>query len=89
MVDKIQAGRLAFREEGQFWNVYYAPPDTMEGAILLGALKMSLARNPRTKQAFMGTMRAAFGDVIAEVAGVRPTWGAPEAAPEHERAGNG
>ncbi len=30
----MKIGRLAMRHEGNFWNAYYAMPDTMDGAIL-------------------------------------------------------
>ncbi len=35
MTDLTQVGRIAFRQEGNLWNAYYALPDTMEDAIHL------------------------------------------------------
>lgn len=79
-------GRLAFREEGNNWNAYYAMPDTMEGAIYLGSIKMRFVQNKRRKKAFMELMKACFADVMEDALGQRPTWPEGEQrAPEHER----
>lgn len=82
-----QIGRLALRVEGDWWNAYYAVPDSMEKAIHLGSLRMAIAARPARKAGFMALMREAVADLIEEKVGVRPTWGGPENAPEHERAG--
>lgn len=86
-----QIGRLAMREEGLSWVAYYAPrTDSMEHAILLGSITMTaVVEHPERKQQFMDLMRELVGDIVEEVAGVRPIWGGPERAPEHERAGRG
>lgn len=80
-------GRLAFREEGENWVAYYALPNTLEGAIFLGSVKMAfVTRDAKRKQAFMRFMREAVGDIIEDATGHRPVW--PEGAkpaPEHER----
>ena len=83
--DATQIGRLAFRHEGNLWCAYYAMPDTMQDAILLGALHMRWASQPAPKLAFMHLMRGVVGDLIEEQTGVRPSWNEPVAAPEHER----
>ena len=83
-----QIGRLAMRHEGQNWNAYYALPDSMEDPIFLGSIHMgAIAENPERKEAFMMMMRDIVSDIIEDETGVRPTWGGPTAAPEHERAG--
>lgn len=82
-------GRLALREEGEFWNAYYAMPNTMAGAMLLGCIRMRSVADPERKAAFMNLMREVVADIIESVVGVRPTWGGEQAAPEHERAGHG
>lgn len=82
-------GRLALRVEGNNWNAYYARDHTMEHAIFLGSLWMGLATNLTRKQQFLDLMRECVADLIEDVAGVRPVWGGPEAAPEHERSGHG
>jgi hypothetical protein len=84
-----QIGRLSLREEGENWNAYYAPVGTMEGAIFLGSIRMGLvATNAERKKQFMDLMRECLGDVVFEATGVRPVWGGPERAPQHERSGN-
>lgn len=80
-------GRLALREEGEFWNAYYAEQGTMEGAILLGSLRMSIANDRACKQRFMELMTGAVGAIIKGITGIQPTWNAPTTAPEHERSG--
>lgn len=84
-----QVGRLAMREEGENWVAYYAEPGTMNKAIFLGSVRMgAVTTNPARKQAFMDMMRDIVSDIIEEATGVRPIWGGPERAPEHERSGN-
>ena len=83
-----QIGRLAFREEGNHWNAYYALPDTMDGAIWLGSIAMRfVVTNKVRKSVFMALMRDSFDDLMEELIGERPTWPEPEGhpAPEHER----
>jgi hypothetical protein len=88
--DLAKVGRLAMRHEGENWNAYYALPDTMEAPIFLGSIRMgAVTNNPTRKQAFMEMMRDIVGDIFEEKLGVRPSWGGPESAPEHERAGSG
>jgi hypothetical protein len=76
MTDKpapIEAGRLALREEGDFWNAYYAMPGTMAGAILLGSIQIGLIRNsPRRRGLFMALMRDAISDFLKDATGSRP-----------------
>jgi hypothetical protein len=86
----IEVGRLALREEGNLWVAYYAPPDTMQGAIFLGSICVSFAEDPEHKRVFVGLMRECVGDIIEDIVGVRPVWHEPEGhpAPEHERGGN-
>lgn len=87
MGDKLQQiGHLAFREEGENWNAYYALTDTMDGALLLGSIRMAIIiDHPNRRATFMGLMREAVADIIEEKAGVRPTWKEPKAAPFWEK----
>ena len=79
-------GRLAFREEGEFWNCYYAMPDTMADAILLGSLRMAIAQRPELKAAFMALMRQVLADFVQSMFGGQLIWPRdPVPAPEHER----
>lgn len=88
MTESIKIGRLAMRHEGENWNAYYALPNSMEEPIFLGSIRMgAITSNPERKQAFMQMMREVVSDIIEAETGVRPTWGGPTAAPEHERAG--
>ena len=86
---ETKIGRLAMRHEGNFWNAYYAMPDTMEGAILLGSIQMRFVVDQNRKNRFMGMMKDAVSDIIAESTGVRPLWPeGPQPAPQSERAGH-
>lgn len=84
----MELGRLAFREEGEFWNAYWARrQDSMEDAILLGSIRMNLAKGG-AREGFLTLMQAAFDVIAADVTGQTPTWGKLKAAPENERSGN-
>lgn len=85
MKNHAQIGRLALREEGDTWNAYYAMPDTMRGAILLGSIKLRFVASDERKNAFMNLMREAVADLIEEKIGVRPVWGGPKPAPFWEK----
>lgn len=81
-------GRLAMRLEGKMWNAYYALPDSMEGAILLGSIAIALVSDcPERKQVFLGMMSGAVADFMESKLGARPEM-LVTAAPESERAGN-
>lgn len=86
---KVQIGRLAMREEGTLWNAYYAAPDSMKDAALLGSMLLKLTENPVRKRQFLEFMRECVADVIEAATGQRPTWphGA-QPAPDHERGGH-
>jgi len=85
---KTKIGRLALREEGDLWVAYYAMPDTMDGAIHLGSIRMAIVlRQTERKSAFMALMRDAVSDLIFSQTGQRVGWTGPERAPEYERAG--
>lgn len=84
-----QLGRLALRHEGGYWNAYYAMPNTMDGAVLLGSIAMgAVTRSPARKAEFMALMREVVADTVGEKIGVRPVWKEPDAAPEAERSGH-
>jgi hypothetical protein len=84
-----QVGRLALRVEGHFWVAYYALPNTMKDAILLGQVQMQFVQDKDRKDAFISLMQEAVSDIIAERTGVRPVWSnGPQPAPEAERSGH-
>lgn len=89
MNERQKVGRLAMRQEGDSWNAYYAMPDTMQGAIFLGSIKLRFVQTEARKAAFIGFMRECVSDLMEETLGVRPTWpDGPQPAPEHERSGH-
>jgi hypothetical protein len=82
-------GRLALRQEGTLWNAYYALPETMEGAIFLGSIKIgAVTGNPDRKEAFASLMWGIVAEIIEEKTGCKPECALLETAPESERAGN-
>lgn len=78
------------RVEGNNWVAYYTlHTDSMRDAILLGSISMNaIETNAKRKDEFMDLMREVVGDMIHAVTGIRPVWGGPVRAPEHERSGN-
>lgn len=84
-----QAGRLALRHEGNMWNAYFALPTTMEGAVFLGSIAMTIVTtSEKRKNAFMQIMSEFVADILEEKVGVRPTIMGVQNAPEHEKAGH-
>lgn len=55
----MKVGRLAMRHEGTFWNAYYAMPDTMDGAVLLGSIAMRFVADATRRDRFMALMKEA------------------------------
>ena len=89
MTDLTQVGRIALRQEGEFWTAYYAQTDTMDGAILLGSIRLStVLESPERKEAFINLMRSIVSEILEGATGLVPTWKDPTGAPEHERAGH-
>jgi hypothetical protein len=82
--------RVAFREEGTFWNAYMALPDTMENARLIGSISMGAVRqSPEIKDAFMDVMKRVLALAIEGATGEVPDHWITEKAPESERSGHG
>lgn len=86
----VQVGRLALRVEGDFWVAYFAARDTMEGAIVLGSVRLAvIEERPDRIEGFRLFIQEVYGDLVENLVGERPTWpNPPVPAPEHERAGN-
>ena len=86
-----QLARLALRQEGDLWVGYLAPPDTMEKALTLGSVSISLVEGkPELQKQFKDLMKAVFDEAIKEALGVTPDWSQSEEtpAPAHEKAGH-
>lgn len=72
--------RLAMRVDGDMWIAYFAPVDTMDGAVILGAINIGMIiGHPHRKKAFLDLMRDLIADRIEEALGSRPMWYEPEA----------
>jgi hypothetical protein len=83
---RTQIGRLAVREIRDEVRFFYAMPDTMKGALLLGTVKASiLRREPLRFEVLLALFRGAVADFIEDASGQRPTLNEPEIAPAHER----
>jgi hypothetical protein len=82
-----QIGRLALRQEGEWWVGYFARPMIMDGAAELGRIRFAIARDPQNKRMFISLMSKVVADMIEHQTGVRPGM-VEQSAPEHERAGN-
>ncbi len=94
MIDRRQIGRLAIREiKDEIREIkdeiraYYAMPETMKGALLLGTIKASLVRRDRALfDRFMALMRDAVSQILKDIVGTKPEWpNQPRRAPEAER----
>lgn len=79
-------GRLAFRVEGNLWCCYYALPDTMDGALLIGSIVTAAVPDGSARRhAFMEMMKGCITEALG-AHGHQVEWPhAPVPAPEHER----
>lgn len=87
MSEKLsKVGRIAFRVEGNNWNVYWALPDSMLGVFIASTAFATVNGKPERKAQFIQFARDVISDLFLEQYGVRPEW--PDGwqpAPEHER----
>lgn len=76
--------RLALRVEGEFWNAYLAGMDTMDNALLLGSIRMSVVtNNKRIKSQFMSLMQDTISYAIKNEFGITiKKWERPRTAPK-------
>ena len=86
-MSKQQMGRLAMRVEGDWWVAYYALPNTMDGALKLGSIRMGIVIDWQRKELFMSMMKDAVSEIIKGGFGADVEWPDPRPAPEHERSG--
>jgi hypothetical protein len=83
---RSQIGRLAVREIKDEIRFFYAMPDTMKNALLLGTINASIMRRDRRRfDTLLAVYREAVADFIEDAIGTRPTFNTPTTAPEHER----
>jgi hypothetical protein len=64
------AGRLALRRKSDWWVAFFAPPDSMKGAIELGRMPIAALHSERGdahKAAFLALMAAIVEDVLRAV----------------------
>jgi hypothetical protein len=83
--EQYPLGRLMFRHEGEFWNVYFGtdPSD----AVQLGSIRMSLVMdNASAKDSFMKLFSEWHQRKIKDITGQTATM-ETQTAPEHERSG--
>lgn len=66
------------------WVAYYALPDTMEGALMLGCIRMAAVQAPQHKEAFMTLMQNVISRIMINELGLSPRWQI-QPAPEAER----
>jgi len=58
-------GSLAYRVEGDMWVAYFARPDTMDGAIMLGSIALlAMVEHPVRKRQFIHLMEQLAGDIV-------------------------
>lgn len=80
-------GRIALRDEGDWWVAYHARLDTMDGATEIGRIRMNLVKQDHMlKERFIAFIREAFNVACREALGLTPEYPTPPMpAAEHER----
>ena len=77
------------RVEGDWWVAYYAHPHTMDGALILGTIRMAILAKQHRKDEFMLLMKGAIADLLFGANVPAVAWpDPPQRAPEHERGGS-
>jgi hypothetical protein len=78
--------RLALRHEGDWWNAYVAPPNTMKGSLQIGSILIRpCATDPDLKQRFMSLMQDVLGMAVEDITGTEIEEWHEHPAPEYER----
>jgi hypothetical protein len=80
--------RLAFREEGGFWNCYLANGENMEGALLVGCIRKWSVQDKDRKRRFKELMQDSVSSAFLESTNTMLSWSESRPAPEHERSGS-
>jgi hypothetical protein len=89
VTETVIAGRLAFRIDDTWWVASWAKPDTMDGAIELARIRMTLVRdNERLRTVFVDLIRAGADHMLNE-AGLAPESWHRHQDPDHGRSHSG
>ena len=83
---KIEAGRLALREDGEFWVAYFAPLDSMEGAMPLASIGLRFL--PGRRAEFITLAKALLGDMLSASGLTISEWGGEDKPLDSERTRN-
>ena len=71
-------GRIALREEGEWWVCYWAQLDSMESKAEIARVRMVvIMQDPMVKQQFINFCKSAFGVIAREALGETPLWPKP------------
>jgi hypothetical protein len=70
----VQIGRIALRVEGDFWRAYFAEPDTMKGATMIGSIRLTCLTNPECKRSFIDLMQQATAAVVLAAIDEEVVW---------------
>jgi hypothetical protein len=85
----VKPFRIAIRHEGAMVNAYLASPDTMQDAVLIGAMLATVFDDRRVLfDEWVDYLHRVAAVICENVLGVAPAEILREAAPEHERSGN-
>lgn len=82
------SSRLAFRHEGSELVAYLAQPHTMEGALRLASVHMSIVQQPGFYPAYVELMSQAYRSFVEAATGLKVESLNSMPVPEHERAGH-
>lgn len=86
--DAPQVGKIAMRQEGQWWVAYLDLQHENRPKVELARIHMDAMRiNPDRREQFLTLARDLVADLIERATGIRPIFGAPTPGPEAERAG--
>ena len=79
--------RLAFRQEGSWWNVYIAKTETMVDAILFASVRLQAIKDKPGSREFVDLMKTLFQRQL-EGQGIEVLGMDERPGPEDERSGH-
>lgn len=77
--------RLAFREEGDYWNCYFCHVENMKDAVLMGCIRTNFLDIDGVKEAFMQAMKLSLSAAVEHATGHKPDVMLERLAREDER----